>query len=136
MQEPEPKISLGDIDTAPVTFGAPQTESPEQNYPALWSKFTQVSEEKIQLQAEVESLRRINATNEILNDLIKPYALRTFVFMCSYCGFVALVLVIGLCGHLLPTSVLQILVGSTAVTVIGLVGMVLSGIFVGARQRL
>jgi len=35
----------------------------------------------------------------------------------------------------LPEGVLQLLVGSTAVTVIGLVGMVLTGVFVGARGK-
>jgi hypothetical protein len=133
---PEPKVSLDDIDTAPVTLSTPRVESSSLTYAELWVKFTEVSEKKIELLAEVQSLRRINAANQILDKLIEPYALRTYVFMCSYCGFVGVTLVFGLCGHLLPTSVLQILVGSTAVTVIGLVGMVLTGIFVGARQRL
>lgn len=38
-------------------------------------------------------------------------------------------------GFKLPDDVLKFLVGSTATTVIGLVGMVLTGIFVGARRH-
>ena len=37
-------------------------------------------------------------------------------------------------GFHLEKEVLSLMVGSTAVTVIGLVGMVLTGIFVGARK--
>ncbi len=58
--------------------------------------------------------------------------------MCVYCGGVWLMLMLrGFedLGFRLPDSVLQLLVGSTAVTVIGLVGMVLTGVFVGARSR-
>jgi hypothetical protein len=130
------KVSLGDIDTAPVSLSPPRAESATEPYAVLWERFTQVSEDKIQLQSEVESLRQINATNEILDKLIEPSASRTFKFMCWYCGFVALSLIEAIFWKPLPTSVLQVLVGSTAVTVIGLVGMVLTGIFVGARQRL
>jgi hypothetical protein len=58
--------------------------------------------------------------------------------MCAYCGVVGAL--IALNGFLdirfsLPESVMQFLVGSTATTVIGLVGMVLTGIFVGARGK-
>ena len=56
--------------------------------------------------------------------------------MCSYCAYVGTILVAQLAGYKLPDAVLEVLVGSTAVTVIGLVGMVLTGIVVGARHRL
>lgn len=73
----------------------------------------------------------------MLDELIKPYATRAFIFMCAYCAFVAATLVFH--GFrwcfALPESVLQLLVGSTAVTVIGLVGMVLTGVFIGAGRK-
>jgi uncharacterized membrane protein len=58
--------------------------------------------------------------------------------MCAYAGIVGVLLVLhGFKGIAfeLQESVLNFLVGSTAATVIGLVGMVLTGIFVGARRR-
>ena len=112
MQEPEPNVSLTDLDNAPTNLPSPATEAAPVTYEALWEKFSRVSEEKVRLEARV-----------------------AFYFMCSYCGFVALMLVASLFGYSLPSSVMQVLVGSTAVTVIGLVGIVLTGIFVGARRN-
>ncbi|MGY8660935.1 hypothetical protein Q3C01_01035 [Bradyrhizobium sp. UFLA05-109] len=83
-------------------------------------------------------LRRSNNTHEILDSLLRPYANRSFIFMCGYCSIVALLIIacgFKLGGFELPGSVLEVLAGSTAVTVIGLVGMVLTGIFVGARKH-
>lgn len=134
MQEPEPKVSLTDLDNAPTNLPSPATGAAPATYEALWEKFSRVSEEKVRLEARVASLESAEATHKVLDNLIKPYADKTFYFMCSYCGFVALMLVASLFGYSLPSSVMQVLVGSTAVTVIGLVGMVLTGIFVGARR--
>jgi hypothetical protein len=58
--------------------------------------------------------------------------------MCLYSAGVAFLLLLSggnVNGFYLEKDVLVLLVGSTAVTVIGLVGMVLTGIFVGARGR-
>lgn len=62
---------------------------------------------------------------------------RSFRFMCVYCAVVGEMVPFHgfkLFRFQLPASVLNFLVGSTAATVIGLVGMVLTGIFVGARS--
>ncbi len=135
MEEPEPNVSLTDLDNAPTNLPSPAAGSSPATYEALWEKFSRVSEEKVRLEARVASLESAKATHEVLDNLIIPYANKTFYFMCSYCGFVALMLTAGLFGYSLPPSVLQVLVGTTAVTVIGLVGMVLTGIFVGARRN-
>ncbi|MEO5805067.1 hypothetical protein [Devosia sp.] len=134
MPKPPIKITVEDIDTAPLS-----TDGDEVQDAAYWrEQHRRVAEEKAQLQASHDKLERRVRTTEILDDLIEPYAFRTFLFMCAYCGFVALAILAhgwhwG--GFILPNSVLDFLVGSTAVTVIGLVGMVLTGIFVGARQK-
>ena len=60
--------------------------------------------------------------------------------MCVYSGFVGSVLLLdsfNISGFEMDPTVQAYLVGSTAVTVIGLVGMVgmvLTGVFVGARK--
>ena len=56
------------------------------------------------------------------------------VYYCLFAGEVLVVDGVHLRGFDLPKEVLQVLVGSTAATVIGLVGMVLTGVFVGARK--
>ena len=66
-----------------------------------------------------------------------PYANKVFVFMCAYSGFVGLFLLMNAFGLFkIPAdgSVMEFLVGSTAATVIGLVGMVVTGLFLGARR--
>lgn len=134
MGKPPAKVTVEDIDNAPLSSSPAEGADIAQ----LRDAFTRVSEEKAQLQADYDKLEKRVRTVEILDKLIEPYAFKTFWFMVGYCAFVAL----ALCAHgwhlgkfELPSSVLDFLVGSTAVTVIGLVGMVLTGIFVGARRR-
>lgn len=99
-----------------------------------------LADDNTQLQNELMELKSKLATKQELDALIKPYAGKAYWFMCAYCGTVALILVMAgfkdISGttFILADSVLEFLVGSTATTVIGLVGMVLTGIFVGARR--
>lgn len=141
--EKTPAVTLRDIDCAPVD--APPTDETfsRENFDKLLGElkqlrdtFSEVTNDKEELQDKFDQLKNRKTSNEILDELIRPYALATFIFMCAYCGFVALTIICALFGDRLPDSVLKVLVGSTAVTVIGLVGMVLTGIFVGARRKL
>ena len=131
-----PELTPQDIDNAPTSTPPSRgdvTVSREDYVQAL----TQVSEDKTELQIEYEKLQIKVKTAQILDGLIEPYARKTYWFMCSYCGFVGLVLLMhgfGCFNNPLSDSVLEFLVGSTAVTVIGLVGMVLTGIFVKSRH--
>ncbi len=133
---PKNPVSVDDIDSAPdtalVTVGDQQVSI--DDYQAA---FVRVSEEKEAVWEELERTRKRVRTIEILDELIEPMAKRAFWFMCIYCAIVgAFVGLHGFAvrGFKLPDDVLQFLVGSTATTVIGLVGMVLTGIFVGARS--
>ncbi len=68
---------------------------------------------------------------------MKPSATKAFSYMFFYSGAVGVILLMNGFGCFktpLEPEVLKFLVGSTAATVIGLVGMVLTGIFVGARK--
>lgn len=130
-------ITVDDIDSAPddTTSGEGDTPVSVEDYQRALAS---VGEEKDALKAELEQTKKRVRTIEILDKLIEPYAKRAFIFMCVYCGVVAALLVLhGFTGipFTLPESALQFLVGSTATTVIGLVGMVLTGIFVGARRN-
>lgn len=139
MTEEPIKFTLQDIDAAPLN---PNTQpiideevslklSRYQRIIENNDKYYELKEHNSQLQS------RLNSKDE-LDKLIKPFANRAFGFMCAYCTFVGLILILHgfkICGFGLDNIVLQIVVGSTAVTVIGLVGMVLTGVFVGARKH-
>lgn len=132
------KITVSDIDRAPDTVGSETEDDSEINFLELLDRLSLIATENEELKDENRQLKRTARTIEILDELIEPYAGKAFLFMCAYCTFVALVLVFHgfkIKGFYLEESVLDFLVGSTAATVIGLVGMVLTGIFVGARSN-
>jgi hypothetical protein len=86
-----------------------------------------------------DELDKALAENAKLNDsidvvrarILEKYVNKVFVFVASYCGTVAVFLFLcGLrAGFELPESILAIISGSTAVSVIGLIGLVVSGLF-------
>lgn len=100
--------------------------------------FARVSEENAQLKQDLEAAQKKIRTTEILDDLLEPSAKKAFNYMFVYSGSVGLILLMngfGCFTNPLDAEVLKFLVGSTAATVIGLVGMVLTGVFVGARRN-
>lgn len=137
MSSSNPPLDLADLDRAPETLPLPAGLDPLVYLQRLIADNLQLAEQVIAQREELARLRSLNTTRALLDELIKPFSHNVFVFMCVYAVFVAgLLLLDGL--HLwtfrLSPSVLSLLVGSTAVTVIGLVGMVLTGVFVGARR--
>jgi hypothetical protein len=131
------EVSLSDLDNAPTNLGVQVGAAPAPTYAELNDKFTLVSNENFSMKAEIDVLKKRVNTSTILDSLIEPYAGKAFWFMCIYCGIVGILLCLSGCTESkfsLPAEVLSLMVGSTAVTVIGLVGMVLTGIFVGARK--
>lgn len=131
-------VTVEDIDRAPTNLPAPANYDWHARYIEINERFTKVAEEKFLLLEENSRLKGNNSTRSILDELIKPYAMNSFRFMCFYCGFVGIILIAAgykLYNFSLSDDVLQIMVGSTAVTVIGLVGMVLTGVFIGARGK-
>jgi hypothetical protein len=130
-------ISVDDIDGAPSSLPAPAPTMSPKEIEELRDSFNRVTSEKADLEDDNFRLKRALASKERLDSLIAPYANRSFWFMCVYCAVVAGLLIasgIKSSGFQLEDGVLKVLTGSTGVTVIGLVGMVLTGIFVGARK--
>ena len=131
-------ISVEDIDAAPVNLPVPAKFDYHNEYEKLMERFTPLSDENFKLKEDISKLRISNQTHELLNQLIEPSARKSFNFMACYSGGVGVLLVLSgfkIFGFSLSEQVLSFLVGSTAVTVIGLVGMVLTGVFVGARKN-
>ncbi|MCI5075252.1 hypothetical protein [Oricola sp.] len=134
MDQRPKQVSIEDLDKAPLS--EPGAQSPVDA--DQWrEKHNEVADENFSLKEEISSLKQKLNTKNILDDMLKPYALYAYVFMCCYSAFVAAILLMngfGCFDNPIPESVMQFLVGSTAATVIGLVGMVLTGIFIGARK--
>lgn len=135
MTELQGAPNFDDLPHAPVTSPPNNLSVTTEKYQHLNEAFTRVTEDNYRLKEELSALKSKHNTETILNKLIVPYARRAFVFMIAYCLCVLGLLIAAVTGYALPPSVLQTLVGSTAAAVVGLVGMVLTGIFVGARQK-
>jgi hypothetical protein len=67
--------------------------------------------------------------------MLEPYVNEVFTFVAFYCGFVGIVLFrVGMKIEFdLPETILAIIAGSTAVSVIGLIGLVITGLFGGKK---
>lgn len=133
------RASLEDLDRAPGSLPVTQPVDYKSDLETLRERFNEVTAEKDRLQQDFEDLRRGTSTIVELDKLIAPSANKAFRYMSAYsaCSFALLVLDGSHWrGFDLDESVLDLLVGSTAVTVLGLVGMVLTGIFVGARKAI
>lgn len=134
-QAEQPKISVEDMDNA-LDHLVPEESTSEQTR-TVFDRLSDVGLENFQIKQTVAELEQKLRTKDILDGLIEPYAGRAFNFMCVYSGFVGSVLLLdsfNISGFEMDPTVQAYLVGSTAVTVIGLVGMVLTGVFVGARK--
>lgn len=129
--------SLEDLDRAPSSLPEVQPVDYKSELETLRERFNQVTADKDRLQIDFDDLRRNRSTIAELDKLIGPSANKAFLYMSLYSLGTFLLLMLdgsGWYGFNLDESVLDLLVGSTAVTVLGLVGMVLTGIFVGARK--
>lgn len=133
----EKSVTVRDIDSAPDTLSDAQKPIPPEEASKLLTHLGQLAQEKSDLLQENHNLKLQIKTEDTLNKMMEPTASNVFIFMCIYCTVVAGFLFgEGLPGGFdLPDSVVEILVGSTAVTVIGLVGTVVTGIFIGARRK-
>lgn len=136
MNENEPNVSVEDIDNAPTNLPEQRNDISWEDYSQLLAHFSRIAKEHMELTEETTKLRKRLATGKELDKLIQPFSKKIFEFLCWYCISVGTLLVLQGSGKLpsLSDGVMQILVGSTAATVLGLVGMVLTGIFVGARN--
>lgn len=91
----------------------------------------------LQTQAELDSLKEKRTVDQVRADLIKPYTNKVFWFVVWYCIVVGMIIVADGIQALefdLQESTIGIIAGSTAVSVIGLIGMVISGLFGGKKH--
>lgn len=89
--------------------------------------------------AEVERLKGQQTVDQVRARLMAPYADKVYGFVLGYCIVVAVFLILAAfrahTGFELSDTILAIIAGSTAVAVIGLIGMVVSGLFGSAKSE-
>lgn len=112
-------------------------EPPPQDFDQAESDFyleivADLSEQNAALKAENDRLKGEQDFNRVKASLIAPYSNKVFSFLCIYClGVFLLILGSGqkFIEFNLAKEVLVVLSGSTAVAAIGLVGIVVKGLF-------
>jgi len=110
---------------------------PEPDFTADESEFYsellgELQDENEALKAELKAERDGNSIDKMRAKMMEPYANRVFWFVVWYCIAIAILLVgSGNKGDNfeLSDTVLCVIAGSTAVSVIGLIGIVLGGLF-------
>jgi hypothetical protein len=86
-----------------------------------------------ELQAELERANGKKTVDEVRADMLEGYSNRVFCFVAAYCVVVGIMLLLAgwaECTHFrLSDTILGIIAGSTAISVIGMIGMVITGLF-------
>lgn len=108
--------------------------------PDVEEAYRQVGELAEQLaakNAELDRLRDQKTVEQVKANILEEYVNKIFVFVSFYCGVVGLFIFLAALpgdSFSLPESILAIIAGSTAVSVIGLIGLVITGLFGGKAQ--
>jgi hypothetical protein len=98
----------------------------------------QLSSELEKANAELERVTAKRTVDDVRAQMLEEYSNKVFYFVAAYCFSVGAMLVMAgfteKTGFKLSDTILSIIAGSTAVSVIGLIGMVVSGLFGGAAR--
>jgi hypothetical protein len=124
-----PPLTPEIIDTAPDEV--PAAGELNDDLP-IWHLIADLQVEIARLSAENERLTAEENIETVKARLIRPYANRVFCFLVGYSVFVAVVVVFHgfkIWSFQLPDGVLSVLAGTTLAAVVGLAGIILSGIF-------
>ncbi|WP_292623850.1 hypothetical protein [Novosphingobium sp. 17-62-19] len=125
------KIDLSAIERAPIKVDEELDGVPEALAKA-YEDLGVLADLLTEAEAEIEKLNAKATVDDIKAQMLQPYAEKVYGFVAIYCtGVFILLLASGQRNgdfHLSDT-VLSIISGSTAVSVIGLIGMVISGLF-------
>lgn len=132
---PDQPLDASIIGNAPVQVETVDGEN-SKALAAAYEEIGQLSDYLAEAEAEIARLEGKQTVEAVKAELIKPYANKVFWFVVAYCASVgAFLLMDGLPGGFtLKESTIGIIAGSTAVSVIGLIGMVISGLFGGTKH--
>lgn len=131
----KPPLDPGLIDSAPLSPNAVPDVAGEIDYV---TEFARVSSELEAANAELVRIRVKKTVDDVRAQMLEGYSNRVFWFVVAYCVAVGAMLVMAgfkrHTGFELADTILGIIAGSTAVSVIGLIGMVITGLF-GSSPR-
>lgn len=100
-------------------------------YESLVEEIGELSDALAEVEAENDRLKSASNIEAVKARMLEPYVNKVFNFVAVYCGFVGVILF--MCAMKidfeLPETILAIISGSTAVSVIGLIGLVITGLF-------
>lgn len=123
-------IELSDIDNAPVTADL-DGDGQIDDFEELIQQIGGLTESLAAAEAEMARLKSTSDIEVVKARMLEPYVNKVFNFVAVYCGFVGIILF--MCAMKiefeLPETILAIISGSTAVSVIGLIGLVITGLF-------
>lgn len=123
----KPAIDTSLIDDAPNGDNLDPNSELEGLYIQLGERDAKIAS----LTAELARLAGSSDIESVKAKLLEPYVNKVFGFVAIYCGFVGVILFLAgmQIGFTLPETILAIISGSTAVSVIGLIGLVVTGLF-------
>jgi hypothetical protein len=127
----DPKL----IDEAPLSLPVVPEAGDEERYFEMAST---LAAELDSARAELSQLKAKKTIDDVRAGMLEGYSNKVFWFVAVYCSVVGIFLALAGWGHAtdfsLSDTILSIIAGSTAVSVIGLIGMVISGLF-GSSPR-
>jgi len=127
---PIKRVDISAIDTAPVDIDIDGDGNVDQ-YELALQEIGLLTEALANAEAENERLKSSTDVEKVKARMLEPYVNKVFNFVAVYCAFVGIILF--MCAMKiefeLPETILGIISGSTAVSVIGLIGLVITGLF-------
>lgn len=126
------KIVASIIEKAPDETEEATKELNKDEEESIWKLLARLQNEYGSLLSENEQLKAKVDLGTEKAKLLKPYANKVYLYLCIYSTCVFLLLISSgfkLMGFWLETTVLSVLVGSTAISAIGLVHTVVKGLF-------
>lgn len=97
-----------------------------------------LSAELEETKAELAGIKAKKTIDDVKVELLEPYSNKVFWFVVIYCLIVGLIIIgdgFRVFQFDLSDTVLGIIAGSTAVSVIGLIGVVVGGLFGSLKQK-
>lgn len=127
------------IDSSPIDVDVEGDQDADSLERALEEALEQIGDLTASLSAAEAQIERLDGKSDIeavKARMLEPYVNKVFNFVAIYCGIVGAFLFLHALQirFELPEPILAIIAGSTAVSVIGLIGLVITGLFGGKRK--
>ncbi|WP_428968233.1 hypothetical protein ACQR50_10275 [Sphingomonas sp. Xoc002] len=120
-------------DPALISEAPLDAERDDEAFAALEALSSTLAAQLESANAELAALKGKKTVDDVRAEMLAEFSTNTFLFVVFYCISVGLILLLAgwkeTTKFQLSDTILSIIAGSTAVSVIGLIGMVVSGLF-------